>query len=97
MSSPAGLTRSQVRAAALESIRRLIDLLMEDAPTEAPGPRLVTAQEDVLLTIDEAAALLKVEKSTIHRLVKRYPRIKRYVGARIRYERGELLRATRRG
>jgi predicted DNA-binding transcriptional regulator AlpA len=63
------------------------------------GPRLVSSARDSeeLLTIEQAAQLLQVDRTTVHRLARRAPRVKRYVGRLIRYERGELLRACRRG
>ena len=94
----AGNAREQALEGAAEALRRVADALHLLAVTgeQAPGPRLVAGREpEELLRIEQAAALLQVDRSTVHRLARRFPRVIRRVGRVVRYERGELLRACR--
>ena len=91
--------REQALEGAAEALRRVADTLHLLAVTgeQGPGPRLVAGgrEPEELLRIEEAAAILKVTRRTVHRLARRFPRVIRRVGRVVRYERGELLRACR--
>jgi len=90
--------REQALEGAAEALRRVADALHLLAVTEERhGPRLVAGgrEPEELLRIEEAAALLKVDRRTVHRLARRSPRVIRRVGRVVRYERGELLRACK--
>lgn len=96
--SPAVTPRNRALDAVAESLRRVADALAELAAEPAAGPRLVSTREpEQLLTLAEAAELLKVSDRTVRRLVRRHPAAVRRVGRVVRYERGELFRAVRKG
>jgi len=90
---------SQALEGAAEALRRVADALhlLAVMGESGPGPRLVatTREPEELLRIEEAAAVLKVTRRTVHRLARRFPRVIRRVGRVVRYERGELLRACK--
>jgi hypothetical protein len=94
---------TQALEAAAEAVRRLADALDALAlahPVSIIGarPRLVPAPEEGrLLTLAQAADLFPgISKRTLQRLAKRCPEVVRRVGTRTWYERGALLRVTRR-
>ena len=110
MRNPNQQAQTNPRAAAIEAladaVRKVSDALHllavagEVTLIGAPGPRLVTGREpEVLLTMAEACALFPgrgSRESSIFRLARQHPEIARRIGRRTWYERGALLRVTRR-
>ncbi len=97
------LTTANAREQAFENmaglLRTLADALHLLAVTgEAPGPRLVatTREPEVLLTIQEAADLLRCSVRHVERLVAGKP-CRRKAGRKVLIERAGLLALTRRG
>lgn len=85
-------------AAIAAGLRKIADALDYLAVEPASSLRLVPAEPIALLTVDEAAALLKVSKASVQRLARRNPRVLRRVGQRgVRYDRAALLAALPRG
>jgi len=88
--------------AAADALRKLADALhllaVTDERAPAAGPRLVTAREpEVLLTTAQALEMFPTSsRRSLEKLAKRCPEVARRIGARVWYERGALLRATRR-
>ncbi len=98
--SPIRPTREAALRRLSEHLRGMAEAIAELALCgDAPGPHLVAGREpEQLLSIEEAAAALgSVGRRTVHRFARRHPEVVRHVGARVKYERGALLRATRKG
>jgi len=90
--------REQALEGAAEALRRVADALHLLAVVEpAPGPRLVatTREPEVLLTMQEAAELLRCSVRHIERLVAGKP-CRRKAGRKVLIERAGLLALTRR-
>jgi excisionase family DNA binding protein len=98
------LTTANAREQALEGVadalRRVADVLhlLVVAGDPAPGPRLVatTREAEVLLTVQEAAELLKCSPRHVERLVQGKP-CRRRAGRRVLIERAGLLALLKRG
>ncbi len=89
--------REHALEGAAEALRRVADALHLLAVVEPPGPRLVTSREpEVLLTVQEAADLLRCSVRHIERLVAGKP-CRRKAGRKVLIERAGLLGLTRRG
>lgn len=91
--------REQALEGAAEALRRVADALHLLAVTgEAPGPRLVstTREPEVLLTVQEAADLLRCSTRHIERLVAGES-CRRKAGRKLLIERAGLLALMRRG
>ncbi len=92
--------REHALDAAAEALRRVADALHVLAVTgeQGPGPRLVTTTHAVeqLLTVDEAADLLRCSARHVERLVAGKP-CRRRAGRRVLIERAGLLALLRRG
>ncbi len=90
--------REQALEGAAEALRRVADALHLLAVVEPPGPRLVatTREPEVLLTVQEAADVLRCSVRHIERLVAGKP-CRRKAGRKVLIERAGLLGLTRRG
>jgi excisionase family DNA binding protein len=92
--------REQALEGAAEALRRMADALHLLAVTgeQGPGPRLVTSAHAVeqLLTVDEAAELLRCSPRHVERLVAGKP-CRRRAGRKVLIERAGLLALLRRG
>ncbi len=91
--------REQALEGAAEALRRVADALHLLAVVEpASGPRLVatTCDPEVLMTVQEAADLLRCSVRHIERLVAGEP-CRRKAGRKVLIERAGLLALTRRG
>ena len=66
----------------------------EDAPTAAAGPESSTAstpQETEVMTVDEAAALIRVNRKTVYEAINRGDLPHQRVGRKIRLSRTALV------
>lgn len=98
--TPAISPREQALDAAAEALRRVADALHLLAVTgeQGPGPRLVASAHAVeqLMTVDEAAELLRCSPRHVERLVAGKP-CRRRAGRKVLIERAGLLALLRRG
>jgi excisionase family DNA binding protein len=98
--TPATTPREQALDAAAEALRRVADALHLLAVTgeQGPGPRLVATTHAVeqLLTVDEAAELLRCSPRHVERLVAGKP-CRRRAGRKVLIERAGLLALLRKG
>jgi len=92
--------REQALEGAAEALRRVADALHLLAVTgeQGPGPRLVATTHAVeqLLTVDEAAELLRCSRDHVERLVAGKP-CRRRAGRKVLIERAGLLALLKRG
>ncbi len=96
---PATNAREQALEGAAEALRHIADALHLLAVTgETPGPRLMamTREPEVLLTVQEAADVLRCSVRHVERLVAGKP-CRRKAGRKVLIERAGLLALTRRG
>ena len=98
--TPATSPREQALDAAAEALRRMADALHLLAVTGemGSGPRLVTTTQAVeqLLTLDEAAELLRCSRRNVERITAGKG-CRRRAGRRVLIERAGLLALLRRG
>jgi excisionase family DNA binding protein len=98
--TPATSPREQALDAAAEALRRVADALHLLAVTgeQGPGPRLVASAHAVeqLLTVDEAAELLRCSTRHVERITAGKP-CRRRAGRKVLIERAGLLALLRRG
>lgn len=96
MSATAAPARAEAHRALAEALRRVADAVEALLMEPPPGPRLVPATREELLTLDEAAELLKCSRRHVERLVSEKS-CRRRVGRRVLVERAGLLALLRRG
>jgi len=98
VSAPAIAPQHALEAVA-EGLRRIADAVQALATQEPmPGPRLVTTtrEPETLLSLDEAAKVLRVSRATVERMTKGKA-CRRRAGRRVLIERSGLLALTKRG